>query len=606
MFIRQCYRTKNGKRHGYWALVESYRTARGPRQRVVAWLGKLDEAGRLGVQQAADDATHVDQSTSSPAAKRPQPVGRQKRFEFDDDSSTVQPRWVEVNAAGVRVENLRQFGGPWLALHLIRTLQLETFLQQAIPEGREQVGWDVSSLILIIARLLEPASELFTAEQWYPKTALPDLLGVSEERVDDNRLYRTLDRLLPHKKDLEVHLKNRLGELFELEYDLLMYDITSTYFEGEADFPLAQRGYSRDMRSDCKQVCIGLVVSRCGMPLGYEVFAGNTADVTTVEHIVETMEQRYGKSDRIWVMDRGMVSEDNIEFLREGGRRYIVGTPKSMLKKFEHQILQEDWTCIRDGLEVKVVPWPNDNDDEATEASDRSPETFILCRSRDRSKKEEAITQRFEKKIEESLIRMTARCEKQKRDPMKVEREIGRLLGKNTRAAKLFDVRVTKTEDNAARIEWSKIEATRDWATLSAGCYLLRTNVTDWSDEELWKAYIQLTEAEAAFRIHKSDLSIRPIWHQKEERVLAHIFVCFLGYVLWKTLGQLCSKAGLGDEPRRVLSELSEICSMDVVLPTRTGPEIRSRCVSRPSDHQQILLEKLGLKLPSRIIQRQM
>jgi transposase len=305
-------------------------------------------------------------------------------------------------------------------------------------------------------------------------------------------------------------------------------------------------------------------------------------------------------------MDRGMVSEDNIEFLREGGRRYIVGTPKSMLKKFEHQILQEDWTCIRDGLEVKVVPWPNDNDDEATEASDPSPETFILCRSRDRSKKEEAITQRFEKKIEESLIRMTARCEKQKRDPMKVEREIGRLLGKNTRAAKLFDVRVTKTEDNAARIEWSKIEATRDWATLSAGCYLLRTNVTDWSDEELWKAYIQLTEAEAAFRIHKSDLSIRPIWHQKEERVLAHIFVCFLGYVLWKTLGQLCSKAGLGDEPRRVLSELSEICSMDVVLPTRTGPEIRSRCVSRPSDHQQILLEKLGLKLPSRIIQRQM
>ena len=606
MFIRQCYRTKNGRRHGYWALVESYRTAGGPRQRVVAWLGKLDEAGRLGVQQAADDATHVDQSTSSSAAKRPQPVGRQKRFEFDDDPSSVQARWVEVNAAGVRVENLRQFGGPWLALHLIRTLQLETFLKHAIPEGREQVGWDVSSLILIIARLLEPASELFTAEQWYPKTALPDLLGVSEERVDDNRLYRTLDRLLPHKKDLEGHLKNRLGELFELEYDLLMYDITSTYFEGEADFPLAQRGYSRDMRSDCKQVCIGLVVSRCGMPLGYEVFAGNTADVTTVEHIVETMEQRYGKSDRIWVMDRGMVSEDNIEFLREGGRRYIVGTPKSMLKKFERQILQEDWTCIRDGLEVKVVPWPNDNDDEATEASDRSPETFILCRSRDRSKKEEAITQRFEKKIEESLIRMTARCEKQKRDPMKVEREIGRLLGKNTRAAKLFDVSVTKTEDNAARIEWSKIEATRDWATLSAGCYLLRTNVTGWSDEELWKAYIQLTEAEAAFRIHKSDLSIRPIWHQKEERVLAHIFVCFLGYVLWKTLGQLCSRAGLGDEPRRVLSELSEICSMDVVLPTRTGPEIRTRCVSRPSDHQQILLEKLGLNLPSKIIQRQM
>ncbi|APZ93041.1 IS1634 family transposase [Fuerstiella marisgermanici] len=605
MFIRQCHRIKNGRRHAYWALVESYRSASGPRQRVVAWLGKLDEAGRLGVQQAAEVLADTDATAAT--GDRSQPLSRQMQFEFDDDATAVAPRWVEVNAAGVRVENLRQFGGPWMALHLIRTLQLDTFLNNAIPEGRELVGWDVSSLILIIARLLEPASELFTAEQWYPKTALPDLLGVSEERVNDNRLYRTLDQLLPHKDALETHLKNRLGHLFDLEYDLLMYDVTSTYFEGQAERnPLAQRGYSRDNRSDCKQVCIGLVVSRCGMPLGYKVFAGNTADVTTVEHIVETMEARYGKSDRIWVMDRGMVSEDNIEFLREGGRRYIVGTPKSMLKKFEHELLKEDWTSIRDGLEVKVVPWPGSDDPDESEDCNTSPETFILCRSRDRSKKEEAITQRFEKKIEESLIRMTARCDKQKRDPMKVEREIGRLLGKNTRAAKLFDVKVTKTDDGAARIEWSKIEATRDWATLSSGCYLLRTNVSDWSDEELWKAYIQLTEAEAAFRIHKSDLSIRPIWHQKEDRVLAHIFVCFLAYVLWKTLGQLCSKAGLGDEPRRVLAELSEIRSMDVVLPTRTGPEIRTRCVSKPSDHQQILLEKLNLKLPSKIIQKQM
>ena len=200
----------------------------------------------------------------------------------------------------------------------------------------------------------------------------------------------------------------------------------------------------------------------------------------------------------------------------------------------------------------------------------------------------------------------TTRCEKQARDPMKVEREIGRMLGKNSREAKLFDVKVNKTDKNAARIEWSKVEATRDWTTLAAGCYLLRTNVADWSDEELWKAYIQLTEAEAAFRIHKSDLSIRPIWHQKEERVLAHIFVCFLAYVLWKTLGQLCDKAGLGSEPRRVLAELSDIRSMDVVLPTRNGPEIRTRCISKPTDHQQILLEKLRLKLPSKIIQKKM
>lgn len=608
MFIRQCYRTKNGRRHAYWALVESHRTATGPRQRVVAWLGKLDEAGRLGVQQAADVARKSIEPVS--ATERMQPLGRQMRFEFDDDVAAAEPRWVEVNAGGVRVENLRQFGGPWLALHLIRTLHLDTFLDKVIPEGREHVPWDVTSLILIVARLLEPSSELYIAEQWFAKTALPDLLGVAEASVDDNRLYRALDHLLPHKEALEVHLKNRLGELFELEYDLLLYDVTSTYFEGAADFPLAQRGYSRDQRSDCKQVCIGLVVSRCGMPLGYQVFAGNTADVTTVEHVVETMERRYGKSNRIWVMDRGMVSEDNIEFLREGGRRYIVGTPKSMLKKFEQEILNEDWHSIRDGLEVKIVPWPksddDDDDDTSTSESDSSPERFILCRSRERSKKEEGITQRFEKKIEESLTKMKTRCEKQKRDAMKVEREIGKMLGKNSRAAKLFSVKVTTTEENGARIEWSKVEATRDWTTLSAGCYLLRTNVADWSDEELWKAYIQLTEAEAAFRIHKSDLSIRPIWHTKEERVLAHIFVCFLAYVLWKTLGQLCDKAGLGSEPRRVLSDLSDIRSMDVVLPTRSGPEIRTRCISKPTDHQQILLEKLGLKLPSKIIQKKM
>jgi len=336
------------------------------------------------------------------------------------------------------------------------------------------------------------------------------------------------------------------------------------------------------------------------MPLGYEVFAGNTADVTTVEHIVTTMEKRYGKSDRIWVMDRGMVSDDNIDFLRKGGRRYILGTPKSMLKKFEAELLKDDWNTIRDGLEVKLCCWPRNDDELADVGKDSAEdkETFILCRSRDRSQKEEAIVQRFEKKIEERLASMTDRCKKQKRDPMKVERDIGRLLGKNTRAARLFEVTVEKTKDGSARIQWKKIEAARDWATLSAGCYLLRSNVTDWSDEELWKAYIQLTEAEAAFRIHKSDLKIRPIWHQKQDRVLAHTFVCFLAYVLWKTLGQMCDQAGLGSEPRRILDELGELRMIDVILPTRGGIEIRKRCLSKPTDHQQILLDRLKLRLP--------
>jgi transposase len=328
------------------------------------------------------------------------------------------------------------------------------------------------------------------------------------------------------------------------------------------------------------------------MPLGYEVFAGNTADVTTVEHIVTTMEGRYGKSDRIWVMDRGMVSEDNIAFLKEEGRRYILGTTKSHLKKFEQQLLQEDWHTVHAGVEVKLCQSP-DGDDE----------TFILCRSSDRRKKDEAILRRFEEKIEQRLVKMQARCEKQKRDVQKVEREVGRLLGQNTRAARLFEVTVKPDAEGHAVLTWQKVADLQDWASLSAGCYLLRSNVTDWSDEELWKAYIQLTEAEAAFRIHKSDLSIRPIWHQKKDRVLAHILVCFLAYVLWKTLASLCRGAGLGDEPRRVLDELSHIRSLDVILPTKSGIDIRRRCVTKPSDHQAILLHHLGLTLPSSLKQ---
>lgn len=579
MFIRPCFKTKNGKRHAYWALVESYRTERGPRQRVVAYLGQLDEEGRLGVRDAADESRRGKDT---------------QRKLFCKDAP--QPRYVEVDARGVRVENCRSFGGPWLAWQLIQRLGLDSFLRKTIPAGDVDIPWSLVSLVLVIARLCHPSSELHIAEHFYRETALADLLGVPAEKINDSRLYRTLDALLPHKDQLEEFLKERLGDLFQLEYDLLLYDITSTYFEGEAaGNPLAQRGYSRDKRSDCKQVCIGLVVSRCGMPLGYEVFAGNTTDVTTVEEIVTKMESHYGRSNRIWVMDRGMVSEENIAFLKQEQRRYIVGTPKAMLKKFEQHLLEEDWQSVRAGVEVKLCTSP-DNDDE----------TFILCRSRDRREKDEGILRRFEQRIEERLTRMAARCEKQKRDPIKVAGEVGRLLGQNTRAEKLFEVDVQTARDGRAQLKWKKISTRRDWAALSAGCYLLRSNVDDWSDEELWKAYIQLTEAEAAFRIHKSDLTIRPIWHHKQDRVLAHILVCFLAYVLWKTLGQLCQQAGLGGEPRRVLDELSHIRAIDVVLPTRDGIEIRKRCITRPTEHQSILLDRLGLELPSHLRQTSM
>jgi transposase len=498
---------------------------------------------------------------------------------------------VEIDRTRVRVENCRKFGGPWLALELVKRLGLDDFLRRTMPARQAHVPWSLTSLILVVARLCEPSSELRIAEHFYRQSALSDLLGVPVDKVDDNRLYRGLDELLPHKQALEAFLKQRFGELFAIEYDLLLYDVTSTYFEGQAKAnPLAQRGYSRDHRPDCKQVCIGLVVTRCGLPLGYEVFAGNRHDSTTLEEIVETMEGRYGRAQRIWALDRGMVSQDNLDFLKAGQRQYIVGTPKSQLKRFERQLAEQDWHAIREGLEVKLCPCP-----------DGGSETYILCRSRDRREKEQAMHARFEKRIEEGLTKIAAGCARRRQDVMTISRRVGRLLGQNTRAAGLYDVQVGADASGAAQIEWTKVEKWRAWAQLSEGSYVLRSNVSGWSDEDLWRAYIQLTDAETAFRIQKSDLSLRPVWHQKEQRVLAHILVCFLAYVLWKFLGQLCQRAGLGNEPRRVLDELGEIRLVDVVLTTKDGQEIRTRCIAQPSDHQTILLERLGWELPGRI-----
>lgn len=523
----------------------------------------------MGMRQAAGDDLELDQ-------------GRL----FDPPK----PQWVEVDAGRVRVERCRNFGGYWLGLKLLHQLDLVSFLQEGIAKGKEEIPWPMMGLVLVLSRFCHPSSELAIAEHHYRQSALTDLLGIPEEKVNEDRLYRTLDALLPHKAALEKHLKERLGELFALDYDLLLYDVTSTYFEGEANGnALAQRGYSRDQRGDCRQVCIALIVSRCGMPLGYEVFAGNRADVSTVEEIVEKIEGTYGQANRIWAMDRGMVSQDNVEFLKEGGRRYILGTPKGMLKKFERELLAEDWDRIRQGLEVKLCESPSGD------------ETFILCRSDQRREKEKAIHERFERRIESGLRGIEQSCRKRNCKPGVIERRVGRLLGRNSRAAGLFEVEVKADSKGRTQLKWRKVEAWRRWAELSEGCYLLRTNVKDWTAEELWKAYIQLTEAEAAFRIHKSDLRIRPIWHQRRERVEAHILVCFLAYVLWKTLAQWCQGAGLGDEPRKVLEELQQIRLVDVVLPTKKGTEIRKRCISRPSDHQAILLERLGLRLPAQL-----
>lgn len=567
MYLKRCGQTKAKKEGYYWELVESYRTERGPRQRVVAYLGDVSTGKRTGVKRAAEGARGSWQSRL-----------------FDEEG---EPEWVEVDTRRVRVEGVRDFGGLWLGLEISERLGLIPFLERLMPKGQEDIPWSMMAMTLILMRLCEPSSELRIAEHLYERSTLSDLLGIPADKINDDRLYRSLDTILPHKRSMEKHLKERLGELFNLEYDLLLYDVTSTYFEGEsAGNEQARRGYSRDHRPDCKQVCIALVVTREGLPLGYEVFNGNRHDSTTVEDMVRKIEAQYGHSGRIWVMDRGMLSEDNLGFLQSKKRRYIIGAPKSQLRRYEQELLNGEWEEIREGLEVKVSSSPD------------GVETFILCRSADRAQKERAIHERFEKRIDKGLEKIAESCRKRRQKAGVIERRVGRLLGANTRAAGLFNIKVKEDRSGKAEIAWQKEEAWREWAELSEGYYMLRTNIADWKASDLWEAYIQLTQAENAFRIHKSDLKIRPIWHQKEDRVQAHILVCFLAYVLWKILGQMCKKAGLGNEPRKVFDEISQIKVVDVVMPTRQGTIIRRRCIAQATKPQAILLQTLGLHLP--------
>jgi transposase len=393
---------------------------------------------------------------------------------------------------------------------------------------------------LVIARLCEPSSELHIAEDWYRRTALEDLIGVPTEQVYDTRLYRSLDHLRPHQEAIEKHLVKRLGELFAIEYDLLLYDVTSTYFEGVATPEICKRGDSRDHRPDCVQVNIALVATKQGFPRGYELFEGNRTDVTTVEEIVTAMEARYGKVDRVWLMDRGMVSADNIEWLRAGERRYILGAARSEMKKWGKELAdKKNWQEVRDGVEVKICQAPDGS------------ETFLLCRSKERATKEKAMHERFGQRIEDALESMERRITKS-RKPLErgpLERQVGRLLERNSRAGGRYRVEIVDDANGAAgvRLQWSVCPQWDEWAQYSEGTYILRTNITDWTPEALWTAYVQLTEA--AFRIHKSDLSVRPIWHHKADHIKAHILVCFLAYVLWKTLEKWQSLAGLGQQP---------------------------------------------------------
>ena len=576
MYLRYTTRKKDGKVHRTWRLVRSVRIGRRVIQQTVTHLGELDEAGRVRARALARAL-----------------VGEPEQASLFDDGTRSQT--IAVQLKDVRIENGRQFGQVYLALALWRACRLDEFAAEHIAAGKEAVPWEKMAAVLVAARLCEPSSELHIAEDWYRRTALSDLLQLNEALVNKDRLYRALDQLLPHKAALEAHLSRRVGELFAVDNDVLLYDVTSTYFEGQAEGNAqARRGYSRDHRPDCKQVCIALVVTFDGFPLGYEVFPGNTHDATTVQHIVQSMEARHGTVCKVWIMDRGMASAENLAWLRESGRRYILGTPKSELRKWAPALADKThWREIRAGIEVKLCAAPEGD-----------AETFILCRSRDRSEKEKAMHDRFSRRIEQALAKLQLRIAKSKKRLNRdaINRQIGRLLQRNQRAAARFAIELKHADSPAGCVLEVAVNDRFDhWAALSEGTYLLRSNVTDWSDEKLWKAYIQLTQAEAAFRIQKDQLAIRPIWHQRADRVQAHILVCFLAFVLWKTLELWQARAGLGNSPRTLLEELARIQAHDVILPTHTHGEIRLRCVTQPDAAQAALLDRLGIVLPKRI-----
>lgn len=589
MFLRRKNKTSRGASYSYWSLCETYRSARGPRQRVVASLGKLDDSEAAGMRAGWDNLNELLSG---------EPVARSGAAPFlpgMELAASESPRWEQVDVKGVRVERTRDFGEVYLGLALWRRLKLDELLQALLPTGRESVEWERVAALLTIARFCAQRSELGIAEHWYETTALDDLLGVAPERVNDDRLYRALDELGAHKDALCSHLMERYRQWFGVRFEFLLYDVTSTFFEGQAEGnDQAQRGYSRDQRSDCKQVCIGLVCTPEGLPLSFEVFSGNRADVTTVEEIVTMMESKYGAAQRVWVMDRGMVSESNIAFLRSRKARYLVGTPKSWLRQHEAALLEHsDWHEVQDGLEVRLV----------SHRDGEPGEQYVLCRSSARAQKERAMLQRQSDGLTEALGKIDAWLRRSPQDDLEtVGRRIGRALGKYPSAAAIMNAQVqTDAQGYATSLEITSELAAGQKANRQKGAYLLRTNCEETDPAQLWRWYIQLTQAEAAFRTAKSDLGLRPIYHQKRERVQAHILVCFLALAMWRSLEQWMSAKSLGTCARQLIKQVAGIKSMDVILPVKCDQitsELRLRIVATPEPATAQLLNHLGLRLP--------
>ena len=587
MFLRSHARNKDGKEHAYWSLVETVRTPAGPRQRKLCYLGELNGSAQQRWLKTIEVFNEQGETTQL------------KLFPAEAEAPVDDPAVARVLVEKVRLERTRQFGACFLGWELWKQLRLDRFYEEAVDSQEADVPWSRVAAVLAINRLCAPGSELAIEQRWYPSTALDDLLDIEDGKINDTRLYRCLDQLLPHKTKLEQHLKQRYGELFGAEFDVLLYDLTSTYVEGAAEKnPMMRRGYSRDHRPDCEQLVIALIVNQDGFPFSYETFDGNRADVSTMEAILRMVERKYGKARRIWVMDRGIVSEENLAAIRKRNGQYLVGTPRSQMKRFEAELLKDDWTQVRPEVEVKSVSIPG------------GEETYILCRTAGRKEKEQAIRSRFSTRMEEALKRLGKTIAAGRlKDRYKMERRLGRIQARHPQVNDLYQAELRDTKEGV-RLFWEIKKDRQDWRSQREGTYMLRTNLKIDKAEDLWSMYMQLTEAEASFRALKSELSIRPLFHQLEPRVKAHVMVAFLGYALWVTLKHRLRAAPpvapneadnsqVFYSPMTALALLSTLQSADIVLPTTDGHEIRLRRITEPTAEQKQLLDRLGIELPA-------
>jgi len=571
MFLRCNRRKKDGKTHDYWSVVESRRCSDGRVvQRQVLYLGEINASQREAWRKTIDlqDAGTRRQVALFPAGSMP----------VDD-----------VDAIGVRLSELslrrpRQWGACWLALQLWQQLELDSFWRPKLARAQGNTPWLKVLKTLVAYRLIDPGSEWRLHRQWFDASAMADLLDSDFALAEKNTLYRCLDRLVEHKDALFKFLVRRWGELFGAKFDVLLYDLTSTYFETDEDRgpdDLRQFGYSRDKRGDCRQVVIALIVTPEGFPLSYEVMGGGTADSTTLSGLLDRIEHRYGRANRIWVMDRGIPTEDSLAKMRSIGASYLVGTPKGRLTKLEQAFLNKPWAKVRDGVQVKRL---------ATEE-----DVYVLAQSDARIDKERGMRR---KRLRRYLDRLKAlQCQTLTRDQLLMK--LGAAKHDAGRAANLVKVSMPKAVATTASLEFQLDRSRLRQVRRREGRYLLRTNLTAHQPDALWTFYIQLTEVEQAFKEIKHDLAIRPIFHKSEERIEAHIFVAFLAYCLQVTLKAKLRTVAGGTTPREVLDKFTTMQMVDVHLPTTDGRELTLSRYTQPEPEHRMLLDQLRLSLPS-------